>query len=94
MWQQYARLTGAGPAGLTAALELSRTARIVPIARAAGALSRHVGPHGNGMGLGGQRFFCKPDREQDGASSLQLAPAITVWNADVGADYLAGKGAA
>jgi len=94
MWQQYARLTGAGPAGLAAALELIRTARIVPIVRAARALSRHVGHHGNGMGLGGQRFLCKPDGEQDTATSLQLAPAITEWDADIGAGYHAGKGAA
>jgi len=46
------------------------------------------------MGLGGQRFLCKPDGEQDTATSLQLAPAITVWDADIGAGYHAGKGAA
>ena len=65
MGQQYAVIIGAGPAGLTAALELIRTTRIRPIVLEAsgevGGISRTVCHNGNRMDLGGHRFFSKSD---------------------------------
>lgn len=63
---QTALIIGAGPAGLTAALELLRRSSIHPIVIEAseeiGGLSRTVRYHGNRMDIGGHRFFSKSDR--------------------------------
>lgn len=65
MGQQYAVIIGAGPAGLTAALELIRHTKIRPIVLEAsnevGGISRTVCHNGNRMDLGGHRFFSKSD---------------------------------
>lgn len=57
---------GAGPAGLTAALELQRQSDIKPIVIEAtneiGGISRTVRYKGNRMDIGGHRFFSKSDR--------------------------------
>ncbi len=57
---------GAGPAGLTAALELIRQTDIRPIvlekSDAIGGLSRTVNYKGNRIDIGGHRFFSKSDR--------------------------------
>ena len=59
-------IIGAGPAGLTAALELQRKSGIKPILIEAsheiGGISRTVRYKGNRMDIGGHRFFSKSDR--------------------------------
>jgi len=59
-------IIGAGPAGLTAGLELLRHSGIKPIllesSHAVGGLSRTVVHNGNRMDIGGHRFFSKSDR--------------------------------
>jgi protoporphyrinogen oxidase len=58
-------IVGAGPAGLTAALELVRDGRMRPIvleaSEAVGGISRTVEYKGNRMDIGGHRFFSKSD---------------------------------
>lgn len=62
---RIAAIAGAGPAGLTAALELLRRSDIVPIVFEAdaqvGGISKTVNYRGNRMDLGGHRFFSKSD---------------------------------
>jgi len=64
--QGTAIIIGAGPAGLTAALELERQSGIKPILIEAsndiGGISRTVRYKGNRMDIGGHRFFSKSDR--------------------------------
>ena len=59
-------IIGAGPAGLTAGLELLRRTEIVPVILEAseeiGGISRTVRYKGNRMDIGGHRFFSKSDR--------------------------------
>src|SRR5581483_7019515 len=67
-------IIGAGPAGLTAALELLRRTRIKPIVLEksdyVGGISRTVAYNGNRMDIGGHRFFSKSDRVMDWWTSL------------------------
>jgi len=66
MKQGTAIIIGAGPAGLTAAIELQRQSGIRPILIEAshdiGGISRTVRYKGNRMDIGGHRFFSKSDR--------------------------------
>jgi protoporphyrinogen oxidase len=66
MKQSKAVIIGAGPAGLTAAVELLRRSGIQPIVIEAsqeiGGISRTVRYKGNRMDIGGHRFFSKSDR--------------------------------
>jgi protoporphyrinogen oxidase len=59
-------IVGAGPAGLTAALELLRRSNIRPIVLEAtdriGGISCTIEYKGNRMDIGGHRFFSKADR--------------------------------
>jgi protoporphyrinogen oxidase len=59
-------IIGAGPAGLTAALELLRRSDIKPVVIEAsgeiGGISRTIKYKGNRMDIGGHRFFSKSDR--------------------------------
>jgi protoporphyrinogen oxidase len=59
-------LIGAGPAGLTAALEFLRRSDVHPIVLEAsheiGGISRTVRHNGNRIDIGGHRFFSKSDR--------------------------------
>ncbi len=59
-------IIGAGPAGLTAALELLRQTDVVPLVLEAtdeiGGISRTIRYKGNRMDIGGHRFFSKSDR--------------------------------
>jgi protoporphyrinogen oxidase len=63
--RKIAVIAGAGPAGLTAALELLRRSDIVPVVLEAdtqvGGISKTINYHGNRMDLGGHRFFSKSD---------------------------------
>ena len=63
--QQIAVIAGAGPAGLTSALELLRRTNIKPIVFEAdsqvGGISKTINYKGNRMDLGGHRFFSKSD---------------------------------
>ncbi len=67
-------IIGAGPAGLTAALELLRRSRIKPIvlekSAYMGGISRTVTYKGNRIDIGGHRFFSKSDRVMDWWTSL------------------------
>ena len=58
-------IAGAGPAGLTAALELLRKTGVQPIVfeieSQPGGISRTINYNGNRMDLGGHRFFSKSD---------------------------------
>lgn len=66
---QTAIIIGAGPAGLTAALELCRRSQIKPIVLEAtdriGGLSCTISHNGNRIDIGGHRFFSKSDRVLD-----------------------------
>ena len=62
---RYVVIAGAGPAGLTAALELLRGSELTPIVFEAdsqvGGISKTINYRGNRMDLGGHRFFSKSD---------------------------------
>jgi len=62
-------MIGAGPAGLTAALELLRRSDVRPIVLEAtsrvGGISCTIRHNGNRMDIGGHRFFSKSDRVMD-----------------------------
>jgi protoporphyrinogen oxidase len=59
-------IIGAGPAGLTAAIELQRNSAVKPIlieaSQEIGGISRTIRYKGNRMDIGGHRFFSKSDR--------------------------------
>ena len=65
-WMKKAIVIGAGPAGLTAALEFLRKTDVRPIVVEAseeiGGISRTIRYKGNRMDIGGHRFFSKSDR--------------------------------
>ena len=69
MSTRTAVIVGAGPAGLTAAVELLRRTDIRPIvlesSEDVGGLSRTVEYKGNRIDIGGHRFFSKVDRVMD-----------------------------
>ena len=68
-FKKVAVIAGAGPAGLTAALELLRTTDVKPVIFEAedviGGISRTARYNGNRMDIGGHRFFSKSDTVMD-----------------------------
>src|ERR1700732_2263071 len=64
--EKRAVIIGAGPAGLTAGLELLRRSDVRPVILEAseeiGGISRTIKYKGNRMDIGGHRFFSKSDR--------------------------------
>ncbi len=77
--KKQAVIIGAGPAGLTAALEFLRRSEIEPIvleaSDAIGGISRTIRYKGNRMDIGGHRFFSKSDRVMQWWMEL-LPPAV------------------
>lgn len=69
MHKNYAVIIGAGPAGLTAALELLRNSELTPLifeeSDQIGGISRTVNYKGNRIDIGGHRFFSKSDQVMD-----------------------------
>ncbi|HEY0786358.1 MAG TPA: NAD(P)/FAD-dependent oxidoreductase [Acidobacteriaceae bacterium] len=69
MNEQTAVIIGAGPAGLTAALEFCRRSHIRPIvlesSQRIGGISCTIQYKGNRIDIGGHRFFSKSDRVMD-----------------------------
>ena len=78
--QKKAIIIGAGPAGLTAALEMLRRTDIKPVILEAsgeiGGISRTIRYKGNRMDIGGHRFFSKSDRVMQWWIDL-MPPEIT-----------------
>ena len=72
--KKTAVIIGAGPAGLTAALEFCRRSSIEPIVLEAsdriGGISCTIRYNGNRIDIGGHRFFSKSDRVMDWWTSL------------------------
>ena len=83
-------IIGAGPAGLTAALELLRRSNVRPIVLEAtdsiGGISRTIRYHGNRMDIGGHRFFSKSDRVMNWWTELMPVAADPSDSAPSGVD--------
>lgn len=83
-------IIGAGPAGLTAALELLRHTDVVPLVLEAsdeiGGISRTIRYKGNRMDIGGHRFFSKSDRVMQWWMDL-MPPEVGGAEADQAISY-------
>jgi protoporphyrinogen oxidase len=94
MTDKRAIIIGAGPAGLTAAIELQRQSAIKPIlieaSQEIGGISRTVRYKGNRMDIGGHRFFSKSDRVM--RWWLDMMPVEAGARAGAGSDADLGAG--
>ena len=95
-------IAGAGPAGLTAALELLRRSDFRPLVfeadRQVGGISKTVNYRGNRMDLGGHRFFSKSDWVMNWwqhilpvAASPDSAGHVTLGYQNQSRDFVAGQ---
>jgi len=88
MQENTAIIIGAGPAGLTAAMELQRQTGIKPIlleaSQSIGGISRTVRYKGNRMDIGGHRFFSKSDRVMNWWQDLMPATCGGAGESDAG----------
>ena len=74
---------GAGPAGLTAAIELLKRGHAVTVLEATdriGGISQTVRYHGNRMDIGGHRFFSKDDRVNRWWAELMPLQGAPAWD--------------
>ena len=90
---RQAIIVGAGPAGLTAALELLRRTDVVPVVLEAseeiGGISRTIRYKGNRMDIGGHRFFSKSDRVMQWW--IDLMPPEWRWRTEIAEISYQGK---
>jgi protoporphyrinogen oxidase len=88
-------IIGAGPAGLTAGLELLRRTDIQPILLEAseeiGGISRTIKYKGNRMDIGGHRFFSKSDRVMQWWVNLMPPEAATSTDSSTEISYQGKK---
>lgn len=103
MNEKTALIIGAGPAGLTCALDLLNKSDIKPVIfemdSQPGGISRTVNYKGNRIDIGGHRFFSKSDRVMDRwleTMPLQSAPASDdiILNRDLYKSFASGRAAA
>ena len=76
-------IIGAGPAGLTAAIELLKKGHIVTVLEASdriGGISQTVRYHGNRMDIGGHRFFSKDERVNRWWAELMPLQGAPAWD--------------
>ena len=87
MIEKKAIIIGAGPAGLTAALEFCRRSNIKPVvlegSSRIGGISCTIRYNGNRMDIGGHRFFSKSDRVMDWWT--ELMPIVADQDEEAGA---------
>ena len=101
--RKTAVIAGAGPAGLTAALELLRRSDILPLVFEAGSqvggISKTINYRGNRMDLGGHRFFSKSDWVMDwwqkilpiAADEVDPAAAVRLAYQGLSGDFVPGN---
>ena len=76
-------IIGAGPAGLTAAIELLKRGHTVTVLEASdriGGISQTVRYHGNRMDIGGHRFFSKDERVNEWWAQLMPLQGAPAWD--------------